>query len=574
MGSRIGRLLLSYILAFSFLVTLATTAFILFSDYKRGVSSYDQSITQIRSSYLDSISYSLWNFDIPQLESQLIGILNFPGVAYVFIESSDGTIFSAGDVMQGADTRHDIELTYRSSGREYSLGTLFIDLDYADLYSELQSKAINILLTQFVKTFSVSIFILFIINRLLTRRLQRMSHWADQFSLKHLDQALEIPAAHTKADELDDVVNAINHMRQTLQQDVVREQQATLELETTKERLAIAIDNAALGFCEYHLEQDKFDANSHFASQLGLTSPELEQLKHPMDVLLNALTGSEATEQRERLHQLLYGRIPRVSDTYQLLNQRQQLCYFDITFQITGYQDNRPTSILICMVDKTHETISSQQAQELNINLENRVAKRTEELYDEQMRAKLALQRVTQQLERCQAALHNQRHSDLSRLLLEELDAHFDPQQQAQLDIFQQYLRISISDDTSTMDLAFHLAQWMEQLSTLSAEQKTVQLPLSLVLEENPRIFQFMMDLLIPTEAMAVTQNLRVTMSTDGLQGKITVLQSLTEPYFDQRRYALASFIAENRLQGGLSKNWHGNDLSIELTFGLAQISY
>lgn len=551
-ASRIGRRLLSYILAFSFLVTLATTAFILFSDYKRGLSSYDQSINQIRSSYLDSISYSLWNFDIPQLEAQLTGILNFPGVVYVFIESSDGTIFSAGDVMQGADTRHEIIVFFENSDREFNLGTLHIDIDYTTLFAELKSKAINILVTQFIKTFSVSIFILFIVNHLLTRRLQRMSEWAGQFSLRHLEKPLDLPLIRGQADELNDVADAINQMRHTLQQDVIREQAAMQELQHTKERLAIAIDNAALGLCEYDTEQDCFDANSHFATQLGLSRLELEQLAHPMEMLLSAITGSDATEQRERLHQLLYGRIPRVFDTYHMINQRGEPCYFDATFQITSYEENRPASILICMVDKTQQHIASQQAEELTINLENKVAKRTEELYDEQTRAKLSMQRLSQQLERCQSQLSNQRHNTLNRLLLQELTLH-QQQRPARLDIFQRYLNIIIEDQTQTMDLSQHLQRW---LTTIPVKDKSADLPLSLVLEENAELFSFVLELLVPKENWPQLQRLAIKAGTDGRSGFIQLQQTLSNRQQEEHGFALAQHIAENRLMGDLKYQW------------------
>ncbi|GGY34060.1 hypothetical protein GCM10011297_03840 [Bacterioplanes sanyensis] len=561
-GSRIGRRLLSYILAFSFLVTLATTAFILFSDYKRGLSSYDQNIHQIRSSYLDSISYSLWNFDIPQLEAQLTGILNFPGVAYVFIESSDGTLFSAGDVMQGADIRHDIQVFFQSNEREFNLGTLHIDIDYTTLFSELKSKAINILVTQFIKTFSVSIFILFIVNRLLTRRLQRMSEWAGQFSLHQLEHPLDLSLIRGKADELNDVADAINQMRLKLQQDVIREQAATQELKNTKEKLAVAIDNAALGLCEYNTEQDQFDANSHFATHLGLTRLELEQIPHPMEMLLSLINGPDATEQQERLHQLLYGRIPRVFDTYQIFNKRDELCYVDMTFQITDYQENRPANILICMVNKTQQHIASQQAEELTINLENKVAKRTEELYDEQMRAKLSMQRLSQQLERCRTQLSNQRHNSLNRLLLQELTLH-QQQHPTRLDIFQRYLHIIIDDHTQTMDLSLHLQRW---LTTIPVKEKSADLPLSLVLEENAELFSFVLELLVPEENWPQLQQLMIKAGTDGRSGFIQVKQTLSNHRQEPYGFTLAQHIAENRLMGDLKCQWQQETPTAEKT--------
>jgi hypothetical protein len=162
--------LLTYVLMFSFFVTLATSAYILYSDYLQGANELNQSISQIEAGYQESISYSLWNFDSQQIKTQLAGILNFPGVLNVYIETKEGLLHSAGDFQQGGSQKYAFDLFFTSAERQYPLGVLNINLDYQGLYETLLYKALNILATQFVKTFSVSLFILFIFQRLVTHR--------------------------------------------------------------------------------------------------------------------------------------------------------------------------------------------------------------------------------------------------------------------------------------------------------------------------------------------------------------------------------------------------------------------
>ena len=214
--------LLAYVLMFSFFVTLATSAYIIYSDYLQGANKLNQSITQIKAGYQESISYSLWNFDSQQIKTQLAGILNFPGVLNVYIETKEGLLHSAGDFEQNASQKHAFDLFFTSAERQYPLGVLNITLDYKGLYETLFYKALNILATQFVKTFSVSLFILFIFQRLVTHRLLSMSRWAKKFSINDLDNELTVGATHKNSgpDEIDAVVSAINSMRNSLKEDI------------------------------------------------------------------------------------------------------------------------------------------------------------------------------------------------------------------------------------------------------------------------------------------------------------------------------------------------------------------
>ena len=49
--------------------------------------------------------------------------------------------------------------------------------------------------------------------------------------------------------------------------------------------LNLAVDNAALGFCHYDVLQKRFYCNSHFASQLGSTEVDIENLRDPLAFL-------------------------------------------------------------------------------------------------------------------------------------------------------------------------------------------------------------------------------------------------------------------------------------------------
>ncbi|MFC3679705.1 hypothetical protein [Bacterioplanoides pacificum] len=576
---RVGVKLLSYLLTFSFVVTLVTFSMILLSDYYRGINEYSNSISQIRTSYQQSISYSLWNFDTRQIDTQLEGILNFPGVVYVYIETENDLIHSAGDVLARNDQRHSFPLTYLSAGKSYNLGTLFIDINYAGLYQELADKALEILLTQFLKTFSVSVFVLFIVRLLITRRLKIMSHWADEFSLDNLDQVLDLKIKHNERDELDLVAEAINKMRHTLKQDVIEQEQAKVQLEDTKERLALAIDNAALGFCQYQSDKDRIQCNYHFAALLGATQAELEAMPHPMERLRDMIIGEHGNEQREKFNQLLFGRIGRLQTCLHLQVLSGEEKWLDVTIQIASYAENRPGEILICMVDKTKELSASLQAQELAISLENKVTKRTEELYEEQQRAKVNIQKLTQQLERLQQAQSNCLNNTLNQLILKQLQHNH----QANLELIRDYLDIALNGEAETLDLSHCLQQWCEQQTALADIPLTFRLPLSLILDDNRQLIRFICECLITREpALNCTQALELRLALQDDQAQLTLTFSLQDDFslancsdpqaMQQPHQAeLCEFIITSQMQGQFRRTLTDHTLVTDISFSLSR---
>lgn len=516
----IGRRLLSYLLAFSFMTALAAFALILNSDYERSLNSYDQSVVQIRNSYQQSISYSLWNFDYRQIEAQLLGILNFPGVVYVFIENQDEVLHSAGDAYSHSDQHFDFPLDYESAGQSYHLGSLHISIDHTELHEELKEKAINILGIQFVKTFSIAVFILVIVHSLITRRLAQMADWARKFHLNNLDTPLDTGSSSANNDEISMVTEAVNDMRERIRQDLALQKKSRSEIENVKEQLSIAINNAAIGFCTYHVDHDQLVGNAHFASQLGITEYELENLAHPVDALLERIQGTEAIQQRERINQLLLGRLNRVQDSFEMRNFREETRYLDITFQITRYEDTRPQQILICVTDRTRESAALAKARDLAVSLENKVTQRTEELYTEQQRARATIRQLEHELDRNQSVEQATQQQKINELLLRQF--RFITEDYPTLDdnkaltAIREYLEVSATDAHDSLNLTSCVRHWAEA-ANLGDTLLELRLPFSLIIEENPDLLAFLFRYIILSDpALSNTEKLTIGLRLAG----------------------------------------------------------
>ena len=214
-NSTLGRRLLLYIISFSFFITLIASSIIIYSDYKAGLKQIDSSISQIQTVYLPSLAFGLWNYDHKQLALQLKGLNNFPGIiASRVLDDKGDLIKSVGDISQ-----HEIieqfhfALIFEEHGEAQQLGELIIAINKEELYNSLIDKIIIILSSQFVKTITVSFFILFIVYHMITRHLNEMSRWARSMNIEEFDQSLILDRSPFYNDELSVVSRAINHLR-------------------------------------------------------------------------------------------------------------------------------------------------------------------------------------------------------------------------------------------------------------------------------------------------------------------------------------------------------------------------
>lgn len=235
----LGLKLLLLILLFSSVVTLAGTALQIYLDYQSDISEIDERLNQIESSYLKSISKSLWDFDDGQLLLLMQGILQLPDIQYVGL-SSDNLKLSVGVLKKSQTLKREYEIPSPKRNQPQIIGLLIVEVDLHKVYLRLWDKALVIFATQAVKTFLVSSFILFIFQILVTRHLVTMAQFAQQLDLNRLDQPLNLQRKESKAgreDELEKVVQAINQMRVTLKK-------SSLELES-KARLDGELKTAA-----------------------------------------------------------------------------------------------------------------------------------------------------------------------------------------------------------------------------------------------------------------------------------------------------------------------------------------
>ncbi|MGO1461661.1 MAG: EAL domain-containing protein [Marinobacter sp.] len=232
-GSPLSFRLLAWILLFSSAFTLIASAIQIYSDYRKELSQIDSRMQLVESGYASSLARSLWALDQKLLQTQMEGILSLPDVVHLRLGIEPDSELIMGEIPRGSDTKsHQFDVIYED-GDEIKLGELTVTADLNRVYQDLKRKIGIIMATQFLKTFLVSILIILIFQRFVTRHLTTMANYAKDFSLKNLNTPLTLDRLDTPShrnDEIGRVSEAINQMRERLNADMVRQEKDAAEI--------------------------------------------------------------------------------------------------------------------------------------------------------------------------------------------------------------------------------------------------------------------------------------------------------------------------------------------------------
>ena len=251
----IGKVLLVWIVLFSSLMTVVLSGIQLYIDYQVELDTIETRLHEIENSYKGSIEASLWNVDVRQLEIQLEGIKRLPDVQSVIIEEKQNigsAIFLQKGNSGGQVIERQYDLIHVDGADTIHIGTLYIEVSLKAVYRRLVQKALTIMLVQGVKTFFVSLFILYLFYRLVTRHIIFIEHFLNHVDLRNPFRRLVLRRTDKKEhDELDKLVESYNAMsvnlrdaydevknvNHELEQDIVARKKAEAEVKLLNEEL-------------------------------------------------------------------------------------------------------------------------------------------------------------------------------------------------------------------------------------------------------------------------------------------------------------------------------------------------
>ncbi|MFZ6872950.1 PAS domain-containing protein [Undibacterium sp. Di27W] len=286
-SNSLGRRIAIAILMFSSVVTLVATAFQLALDYRREIGDIESQMTQIQASYEESLSSSLWVTSIRDLELQLNGILRLPDMQYAEVRNDQGALLArAGQAISSHVIRHEFPLQFTHRQSQVHIGSVLLIANLEGVYQRLRDKVVVILITQTIKTFLVSLFILLLFQYMVGRHLKKIALFSDRLFAGSKAGRLQLDrkdGARVAGDELEQVVGALNAMQQRLDQFVE-------ELQESEFRWKFALEGAGDGVWDLNLDTNEVVYSRRWKEMLGYKEDELPgnldtytRLAHPED---------------------------------------------------------------------------------------------------------------------------------------------------------------------------------------------------------------------------------------------------------------------------------------------------
>ncbi len=221
----LGRKVTFWILFISGLFTILASAFQLYLDYKNELTSIEKTVSIIEKSHIKSLEDSVWFMNELNIRTKMEEMLELPYIAHLDLQLNGMDDISLGDLpvqKLRVQNRYGLHSKKQGQSGKNHTGTLIVTTSLEEVYTTIKDKMIVILISQAIKTFFVSFFILFLIHSLITRHLRKISHYITNIGTHSPTDRLELDRSKIglhlrKEDELDLLEKTINTMQTDLQ---------------------------------------------------------------------------------------------------------------------------------------------------------------------------------------------------------------------------------------------------------------------------------------------------------------------------------------------------------------------
>ncbi|MHB8455673.1 MAG: bifunctional diguanylate cyclase/phosphodiesterase [Acidiferrobacterales bacterium] len=353
--SPLARRLNVAIVLFSLGITLLLTLLQLYGQYRHDMRGIDADLRQIKQVHLEALTQSLWATNEKDLLLQLQGIVHIPKFEYAAVRDGKTLWAQAGSRRSVHVIEKSFPMVYAQEGRKIPLGTLNVVVSLDDLYRQLLTQTLIILASNSLQIFLMAGFAFVFFHWLVNRHLQTMAAYVRDMDMRKLAPPLILAQkGHRIPNELDELVTAINHMRENTR--------ATLSaLQTREEQFELASEAADVGLWDWNPQDKSVYLSPVFKRQLGYRADELPS---HYEIWESRLHTEDRVHAVEAISNCLAGHVSSYEVEYRLRHKDNSYHWFLSRGALKRDESGRPIRLLGVQVDISARKQTEQQLRE------------------------------------------------------------------------------------------------------------------------------------------------------------------------------------------------------------------